>query len=71
MPTETLTRPTRTLNARTDTAIWGFCNQVRGRLKAENAQNNTDKELKRCLAPCVCGNYLVRLAKDMKRIGEL
>lgn len=42
---------------------------IRGRLAAEDARNDSDAELKRCLSPCVAGKRLVPAAQLLRDEG--
>lgn len=42
-----------------------------GRMLAEKAVDTSDEEIERTLMPCVCGHWLVTLAKVMRERGVL
>ena len=42
---------------------------IRGRLKAEGIVDTSDAELERALGPCVCGHWLVPVAKQLRDDG--
>ena len=42
---------------------------IRGRLKAEGIVDTCDAELERALGPCVCGHWLVPVAKKLRDDG--
>ena len=42
---------------------------IRGRLKAEGILDTSDTELERALGPCVCGYWLVPVAKQLRDDG--
>lgn len=42
---------------------------IRGRLKAEGIVDTSDAELERALSPCVCGHWLVPVAKQLRDDG--
>jgi hypothetical protein len=40
---------------------------IRARMAAEGAKDWSDAEIERCLAGCVSGQKLIRLAKEMRQ----
>ena len=42
---------------------------IRGRLNAEGIIDTSDAELERALGPCVCGHWLVPVAKQLRDDG--
>jgi hypothetical protein len=46
-----------------------YAEAIRGRLAAEGVAEFTDSELERALAPCVCGHWLVPVAKQLRDDG--
>jgi hypothetical protein len=46
-----------------------YLEQIRGRLAAENTRDDSDPTLARVLGPCVCGHWLVPVAKQLRNDG--
>lgn len=60
--------PSRKLEIEThaDVFISKYGEAVIGRMIAYSAKDTSDAEIERTLAPCVCGNWLVTLARVMR-----
>lgn len=65
--------PTRKaeIEAHADAFISKYGGAVIGRMVAESAKDASDVEIVRTLDPCVCGPWLVTLAKVMRSRGLL
>ncbi|PXX41114.1 MULTISPECIES: hypothetical protein [Burkholderia] len=65
--------PTRKdeIEGNADAFIGRYGDVLIGRMLAEKATNTSDKEIERTLLPCVCGHWLVTLAKIMRDRGVL
>lgn len=48
-----------------------YLDQIKSKLAVEEAANLTDLEIQRCLGDCVCGHWLVPMAKKYRDAGEL
>jgi len=59
------------IEAHADAFISKYGNAVIGRMVAEGAKDASDAEIERTLGPCVCGPWLVILAKVMRNRGLL
>jgi hypothetical protein len=46
-----------------------YLDDIRAKLRADYAQNDSDAELERILTPCVCGHFLVPCAKELRNRG--
>jgi hypothetical protein len=46
-----------------------YLDTIRGRLNADHARDDSDAELERILTPCVCGSWLVMVAKQLRDEG--
>ncbi|EED97327.1 hypothetical protein L0Z42_29750 [Burkholderia multivorans] len=54
-----------------DAFIAGCGAALIGRMIAEKATDTSDEEIERTLSPCVCGHWLMTLAKVMRDRGLL
>ena len=59
------------IEANADAFIDGCGEAVIGRMIAEKAADISDAEIERTLGPCVCGDWLVTVAKVMRVRGAL
>lgn len=48
-----------------------YLEDIKSKLIVEDAINLSDKEIQRCLGDCVCGHWLVPMAKKYREDGLL
>jgi hypothetical protein len=59
------------IEANADAFIAGCGDKIRGRMIEEGMRDASDAEIERVLGPCVCGAWLVTVAKVMRSRGML